>query len=297
MPRPFMLAGLLGAAVGTPYVLEHADEWKSAWPGQSATATATEPAPISQNPLIFQAPGIPQPQGPGAELYRSPAPLEGMPVYSLAEVLRMDISKEWVYQRWARKSTGLADPQLFGVRVPLVSGTRMTDIAGSLTYYFNAAGQVDRITLIGQTADTRGLVNFLIRHYRFEPQTPRVAGEQLFQMKYQGLVVSELRTYPKPVLWATSPHNSFSIDLELNRPGTNRYVTHRPKPLAGVAPPERSAQEKLFGTEPAGQPVFPAEGVVPSTDAAQAEAKAEKKSEEQAPTLKKVKAPVLRWPG
>ncbi len=62
-------------------------------------------------------------------------------------MLRFDVTVEWVMQRWPRVSTGLPYLQLQGYRVPLVTGTKVADLAGSLTYYFNARQQVQRITL------------------------------------------------------------------------------------------------------------------------------------------------------
>src|SRR5690606_40794443 len=140
--------------VDVPYVVDQQSQLLNRGPVPEApVATSLESAAVTPPPLV--PPVLHQPQGPGALIYASPAPLEGMPTYSLAEVLRFDVTKDWVYSRWARKSTGLAEPDLFGVRVPLVSGTRITDVAGSLTYFFNAQGAVEKIRLTGKTADTR----------------------------------------------------------------------------------------------------------------------------------------------
>jgi len=57
-----------------------------------------------------------------------------------------------VISRWPRVSAGLAELQLQGYRVPLVSGTTANDLAGALTYYFNSRQQVQRITFQGTTA-------------------------------------------------------------------------------------------------------------------------------------------------
>ena len=64
----------------------------------------------------------------------------------------------WVLARWPRVSTRLANLDLQGYRVPLVSGTADGDLAGSLTYYFNSQQRVQRITFIGSTGDARPLV-------------------------------------------------------------------------------------------------------------------------------------------
>ena len=51
--------------------------------------------------------------------------LQGRPrSRSLDEVLRFDLTPDWILHRWPRVSTGLAQLDLQGYRVPLVSGTR-----------------------------------------------------------------------------------------------------------------------------------------------------------------------------
>ena len=85
------------------------------------------------------------------------------------QVLRFDVTKEWVCRNWSRKSTGPTDVGLFAIRVPLVMGTQMSALAGSLTYYFNAQGQVEHISFRGRTGDTTPLLQLLTRSYRFQP--------------------------------------------------------------------------------------------------------------------------------
>lgn len=295
MPRPVILAGLLGAAVGVPYMV---DRHSGSPPPEISAVNPTSVDGEGLPALNFTPPVIPQPEGPGALFYVSPAPLEGIPATSLAEVLRFDVTKEWVYGRWSRKSTGLAEPELFGVRVPLVSGTRMTDVAGSLTYYFSAQGGVEKIELNGKTADTTELVNLLVRQYGFQPQVPLVAGEQLYQVRHRDRVESELRTWPEPILWSTSPHNSFSVELELNRPGSRRTVS-RPIPKLDI-PPDVASTPAPPASDTA-TPVFPPEQIVSSAkEGASTEATAVSSSPASGSSAgllpKKVEKPVLRWP-
>lgn len=298
MPRPVMLAGLLGAAVGVPYVVDQSADWRQSMMQPASQSQQQAGQAMPQVPK-FTMPEPMRPKSPGDHLYSSPAPLEGIATYSLADVLRLDINKEWIYSRWARKSTGLAEPELFGIRVPLVSGTRMTDVAGSLTYYFDKQGIVQKLRLVGNTADTSELVNLLASRYGLRPAAPLVAGEQLYRVDRDGMVESELRTQPQSVLWATSPHSSFSVDLELNRPGSGQYVKRpMPKLQAVDLPPEQP--QNLFGEQqqPA-QPVFPGESLVPSSGSGQVPAQQASTSSQAAPEAQvpaKVPKPVLRWP-
>jgi len=223
--RPLIIASLLGASVGVPYAVSNLPQDGSgiSWPfSKSGGATSQYSASQTKTPEQLRLPI----DSPGSHMFASPAPLEGAPMLSIEHVLRFDLSKEWVYRNWARKSTGMSYADLFGVRVPVVTGTSMVDIAGSLTYYFDANGQVQHITFTGRTGDTSRLIDFLARNYKFQRATSP-AGEQLFQVTGGGGVLSELRTRPETVLWATAPHGSFAVELELARPGSKRTLAPR----------------------------------------------------------------------
>ena len=85
----------------------------------------------------------------------------------LDEVLRFDVTVDWITRHWPRVSTGLPQVQLQGYRVPLVTGTKLSDVAGSLTYYFDSRQQAQRITLRGTTGDPRALVALLEGRFHF----------------------------------------------------------------------------------------------------------------------------------
>jgi hypothetical protein len=150
-------------------------------------------------------------------------------------VLRFDITKDWVYQRWERKSTALADLDLFGVRVPLVTGKQVYDIAGSLTYFFGADGRVKRISFRGRTGDTTQLAMLLHQRFGLQAVPSGIAGQQLLQVRQGEDVISELRTQTAPVLWSNSPHESFSVEFELQDPATARPL--KPQVASVSTPP------------------------------------------------------------
>jgi len=85
----------------------------------------------------------------------------------LAEALRFDVTPAWVMERWPWVSAGLSELPLAGYRVPLLTGASEDDLAGSLTYYFNARQQVARITFQGTTGDARKLIRLLMSRYGF----------------------------------------------------------------------------------------------------------------------------------
>ncbi|NOZ41500.1 MAG: hypothetical protein GXP24_14925, partial [Planctomycetes bacterium] len=187
---------LLAAAVGIPYVATHGPNIEGLldnfWSSTQVAPSNPQADLLKQLPTGRGRP--PVPQGPGAALYPTVTPLEGLPAMSLNEVFNMNVSKEWVYQRWARKSTALSELGLFGIRVPLVTGTQLYDLAGSLTYFFGNDGKVKRISFHGTTGDTTPLVTLATQQYGLRQQSTPVAGDQLFQILRQQQVFSELRT-------------------------------------------------------------------------------------------------------
>jgi hypothetical protein len=267
---------LLVASIGVPYVASNAPDWTqqirgaASSPAQVTPAQAAAAAPGSvppEPPVATSATTIAPPQGPGATLFPNRTPLEGIPTYSLGEVLRMDVSKEWVYQRWPRKSTALAELDLFGVRVPLVSGTQLYDIAGSLTYFFGADGRVKRISFRGRTGDTTQLAGLVHQRFGLVAQATPIAGEQLLQLRRDQEVLSELRTRPAPVLWASSPHDSFTVELELQDPATARPLKGPALDLpsgpggAGSAKPQAAAPANATAAAPVEKAAPAAEAV------------------------------------
>ncbi len=230
---------LLAAAVGVPYVATNGPNMDGLFE-RFQGATSAAPSDVHAD-LLRQVPPRQArplvPQGPGAALYPTVTPLEGLPAMSLQEVFNMNVSKEWVYQRWARKSTALSDLGQFGIRVPLVTGTQLHDLAGSLTYFFGNDGKVKRISFHGTTGDTTQLVMLAAQQYGLQQQQTPVAGEQLFQIRRESQVFSELRTRPAPVLWASSPHDSFSVDLDLQSADVTTPLPSRLLPLPVVKTP------------------------------------------------------------
>lgn len=151
---------------------------------------------------------------------KAPEPvLEGPPVQDLAEVLRFDVSTGWVMSRWARVSTGMAQLQLQGYRVPLVTGTAKDDLAGSLTYYFNPQQQVQKITFNGTTGDVTKLVRLLTTRHSFVRRLANDSGLFVYEVPGEkGDVRSVLRIRPTGVVKSNEPYQRFHVDLMMERP-------------------------------------------------------------------------------
>jgi hypothetical protein len=271
MSRKLVVPTLLAASVAGPYAATNAPQWAQQWRGAPAAAPAAEGQATNaalgappRDPLKINPALTAQPQGPGANLFPTQTPLEGVPTYSLGDVLRFDISKEWVYQRWARKSTALSELDLFGVRVPLVTGTQLHDLAGSLTYFFGVDGRVRRISFRGRTGDTTQLVAIVAQRFGLQPQATLVTGEQLFQVRRGEEVISQLRTRPAAVLWSSSPHDSFAVELDLQDPATAQPLKTTPPTVASAsAPAPQSVAPPTPSGAPAAQPTQPAQANTP----------------------------------
>lgn len=227
---------LLAAAVGVPYAATNGPGLDSIWNQDTATS-----APDARS-TTGAAPGSQAAGMPGSGLGSYPG--AGLQPIPLPQVLNFNVSKAWVYQRWDRKTTALSELDLDGVRVPLVTGTSVGDVAGSLTYYFDEQGQVQRIALVGCTGNTTQLEQLVTHHFGFQRQATPIAGQRLYQLKSGDKVFGELRLRPAAVIVSNDPFDSFAIDFQLQRPGTG---TPLPKKQL-VSVPLTSSAAQAAGT-------------------------------------------------
>jgi hypothetical protein len=225
--RPLIIATLVGASVAVPYLRSKSPSTNPGAINAPAIGTYGQQQSVMAQRLPILAQGSATPVGV------SRVALNGTQFSSIEQVLRFDVSKEWVYQNWDRKSTGPTDVGLFSVRVPLVMAPQLYALAGSLTYYFNGQGQVEHISFRGRTGDSTQLVQLLTTRYQFQ-QIESPVGEQVYQVQNDGQVQSELRTHPEAVLWLNSPNRRISVELELARPGSSRVLPPRPTGFEGL---------------------------------------------------------------
>lgn len=206
--------GLAAAAVGPMLLCSAPGYWsraRDAWSSHQGLASIPHGlATISTTDETLATDPLP----PAPELE-----LEGAPTRHLGEVLRFDVSPGWVMARWPRVSAGLARLQLQGYRVPLVTGTKATDLAGSLTYYFNARQKVDRITFHGTTGDARELVRLLTTRYRFARRLTNSPGLFVYEtVQPDGAPGGVLRITSAQVVKASEPYQRFRVELVIDRP-------------------------------------------------------------------------------
>jgi hypothetical protein len=134
----------------------------------------------------------------------------------LREVMRFDITPDWVIGRFSRVTTVLADTRLQGLRVPIVTGTAASDIAGTLTYYFDHKHTLQRLTVHGFTGDPGKIVGIMTGPYGLESNPALEAG--VYTKRWNGVPVHFLRLTHAPVVYSDAVHQKYTVFLELNQP-------------------------------------------------------------------------------
>jgi hypothetical protein len=217
----------MASAIGVPYLLSSSKELLSGVKSKFSSSSSAEPTAVAPPAASASAvaDGDPAasamvltPPRPGFDASGKPKPIEGLATQNLAEVLNFNGTPGWVMARWPRVTSGLAHVDLQGYRVPLVTGTAENDIAGSLTYYFDKEQRLKFITFQGATGDPRKLIDLVTRQYSFKPEPTSDPGLSLYQVKWNGRPLSELRIRPAKVLRADQPNSRFQVELAMMRP-------------------------------------------------------------------------------
>ena len=226
MPRRWLWLMLPLIAVGTPPVLYNAKDWWAL--GKKRVAPLLSLSTGTENGGAFASnPGAPASladPGAGAPLGANNVPLPAAArrpgdtptQVDLAEVLRFDVTPGWVMQRWPWISSGLSQLQLQGYRVPLVTGTQVDDLAGSLTYYFNAAQRVQQITLEGTTGDATKLLRLLVGRYGFGRRLTNDPG--LFRYEVPAASGPPKSFLDLRLVQPNDPYRRYQIELVVERP-------------------------------------------------------------------------------
>jgi hypothetical protein len=215
LPYAFSSSSGLQDWVSQPLAAQHGEVTKTA--AHVTAAHSTLPTGPSHPAAAYST--LPQ-NSHGITPFSGPTqiPLEGAGVQRLEEVFNFDVTTAWILGHWARVSTSLAELNLKGYRVPLVTGTREADLAGSLTYYFNPQQQLQRIMFTGSSGDTRELVEILVSKHGFSRQITQDAGLFLYTVHDSKKIISELKIRPVAIVRAGDPRQRFEIDLVMNRP-------------------------------------------------------------------------------
>lgn len=148
--------------------------------------------------------------------------LAGPAVDDLSTLLRFDIGPEWVTDHWSRVSTVVGDEGWIGLRVPVVTGMAADDLAGSLTYYFDAWRRLQRIAFQGATGDARRIVAWSASQgLRREP----AFAAELFTRRSNGRATSVLAIQRPAVITSQLPNQGYEVLLEVSPPGSRSEVS------------------------------------------------------------------------
>lgn len=227
MPKRLLWILLPVVAVSAPPVLYNAKDWWNQAKQRVAPLLALGTGAESSG-TVGGVPGVPRPltdsaavvsSGTGSTLAPSGAgrlASEPPARIDLADVLRFDVTPDWVMHRWPWISAGLSQLQLQGYRVPLVTGTAADDVAGSLTYYFNPRQRVEQITFEGTTGDPTALLRVLISRYGFGRRLTNDPG--LFRYEVP-LPKGPPKSYlDLRLVQPNDPYRRYQVDLVIVRP-------------------------------------------------------------------------------
>ncbi len=227
--RGLMLVTLLAAGVAVPYVASHPDvidqltsslEGIVDYEGEDGRPMRADGAPRRAWDSQGHGPWSPSDRWGTAVNGWSSSVIEsrtdGPPVMSFGDLLRFDVTPEWVLDSWSRVSTHLAELDLEGLRVTTVSGTGLHDVAGALTYYFDRQRQVQRIAFHGTTGNAQQLVALATQQFGLRQEA--ALGHGLFLGPAAETPLGILRVEQAPVVRSQDAYGRLRVDLELNRP-------------------------------------------------------------------------------
>lgn len=216
-------------AIGVPAAFLACADWSSVFKPADAPTAAIAGYPPGAPGATGDLPGAPHspvssPMTAGRAASdkgeAAPLALEGGPggpaFQDLPEILRFDVTPGWIISRWPWVSAGLAQLDLQGYRVPVVTGAGEDDLAGALTYYFNPRQQVQRITFRGTTGDPGPLIRLLASRFRFGRRLTNDPGLFRYEVaEPSGPAKSYLDIR---LLRPTHPAHRFEVSLVVERP-------------------------------------------------------------------------------
>lgn len=254
--RPSLLLLLAGGVVGGPYVATETElgqslQAKLTQTSASANALGTNWSLPSADGLdshhsteALWARGDKHPHHDVDWLSHPSQALAGGPFRDFRDILRFDATPAWVTAQFSRVTTVLADPQLQGLRVPVVTGAKPDDLAGTITYYFTAEHRLQRISFNGFTGDPTRLVSLMLAHYHLSPDHSLGAGG--YSYGWNGSPSSLMKITPTPVIYSESPNSRFTVFLELNQPNSPYGLSYAAADILSVSRAGNTTQRTSY---------------------------------------------------
>lgn len=217
MIRRMMIVPLLGAAAGVPYVALNEGVQNTANSMTSYFSSSEKGGELTEEGTGSPFATIGADGAPTIRDFttsKETSLLYTPPAEDLRDVIRFDVTPEWVKQHWPRVSANVYEHGLEGLRVPLVTGIDAADLHGALTYYFDRHQIVQRVTFDGFTGDIKPLADLVVTYHGFQQAPTRTAN--LYIKTYNSKPVGALRaTYPA-VIVSNAPTRQLEVMLEIN---------------------------------------------------------------------------------
>ncbi len=160
---------------------------------------------------------------PNAHVSPSATGMVSPPQQQFERLFQFDLTPDWIVQHWPRVTSQVSEHAYTGLRVPIVSGTTLQDLAGSLTYYFDANQQMQKIAFLGTTGDPSRLVQIATSQY--EMTNVPVPNGNCFVKNEKGKPTAILRIRRSHIIRADQPLQRYRVVLELNRPDSQGILS------------------------------------------------------------------------
>lgn len=223
MLRRFATAGLIASAVGGPYVATETDIGRSLTGTVSSIVSPSDASSVSSSGAYNAHYDTEQlwDRKIGARdldkfAYTELQSIAGGPINDFRDILRFDITPNWVNTHFTRITTVLSDLRLEGLRVPIVTGTKTDDLAGTITYYFRHDHRLQRVCVHGFTGDPTRLVELMTNQYGMKARPSLDTG--VYTIDWNGGPTSVLKVTRAPVMYSDANRNQHTVFLELNQP-------------------------------------------------------------------------------
>lgn len=205
--RKALLPLALAAGAGVPYLYSSSDQLMDqagslvpTWESSDTDALAYDTPAVEQEILVA---GLPPREQKVSQH-----------VVMLEEAFRPDVTPAWVMMRWQRVTTQLSSIEYQGLRVALITGGSSSDLAGSLTYYFDQSNQLKQISFRGTTGEPSRLIHWLQSKYDFRPQQA-APGVTRYVVRWNGKEISELEFHRAGVIDRNNPHGHYDVYLTM----------------------------------------------------------------------------------
>ncbi len=143
---------------------------------------------------------------------------EGGQISSFNRIFQCGAPRSWV-QRTYDDASRTMDQQREGLRVTLVTGDKLEDLAGSLTYWFDRQGRVERITFQGVTGNPAKLVSFAHRSQKMVARG--CERDAIFVRDGKNGPLHLLHISRLPFVNVQTQYGRYEVTLELNQPGSS----------------------------------------------------------------------------